>query len=85
MKKNLFSEIPVLIGERVTLRALTRRDAEGLRKLTKSEEVYRYLPAFLFEKRYGDAEYVIDHLYDECLKESLILGVFLVIVIIFLK
>lgn len=76
-KKKLFSEIPVLKGERVTLRALTPEDSDGLRELTQSEEVYRYLPAFLFEKKYSDAEYVINHLYDVCLKESLILGVFI--------
>ena len=77
MKKKLFFEIPVLKGERLTLRALTLRDAGGLRELTGNDEVYRYLPTFLFEKKYDDAEYVIDHLYDECLKESLILGIFL--------
>lgn len=76
MVKKLFSEIPDLKGERVTLRALTPDDADGLRELTESAEVYRLLPTFLFEKKYGDAEYVIRRLYDECLKNSLILGVF---------
>lgn len=72
----LFSEIPCLKGERVTLRGLTLADCDGLRELTEDEAVYRYLPAFLYEQQYEDKEYVIRHLYDECLKESLILGVF---------
>ena len=78
IKKNkLFSEIPVLKGKRVTLKALTLDDLDGLRELTQCDLVYRYLPTFLFEKQYNDKEYVINHLYDICLKESLILGVFL--------
>ena len=77
MKKKLFSELPVLKGERITLRPLDLSGADGLRELTQSAEVYRYLPTFLFEKKYDDAEKVIDRLYDECLKESLILGVFM--------
>lgn len=76
MKNNLFAEIPVIKGERITLKALTRRDAAALRELTESEEVYRYLPAFLFEKQYDDAEYVIEHLYDGTNPQSLILGAF---------
>lgn len=48
--KKLFSEIPTIKGERVTLRAMTLDDADGLRELTEDEEVYRYLPTFLYEK-----------------------------------
>ena len=77
MVKKLFSEIPVLNGERITLRALTRNDVDGLRRLTENETVYRYLPTFLFEKKYDAPEYVISRLYDECIKSSLILGVFM--------
>ena len=75
--KKLFSEIPCLRGERVTLRPLTGSDADALRELTEDEEVYRYLPTFLFEQRYEDKKDVIDRLYGEELKESLILGVFM--------
>ena len=75
--KKLFSEIPCLKGKRVTLRPLAADDADGLRELTESKEVYRYLPAFLFEKKYEDKANVIERLYDECIKESLILGVFM--------
>lgn len=77
MKKKLFSEVPALKGERLTIRALTPEDADGLRELTEDPEVYRYEPTFLFEKKYEDPVYVIERLYDECLKDSLILGIFL--------
>lgn len=75
--KQLFSEIPTLRGRRVLLRGLTESDADGLRTLVGSPNVYRYLPTFLFEKRYEDVRTVLRRLYGECLKESLILGVFL--------
>lgn len=39
-------------------------------------EVYRYLPTFLFKKKYPDVGRVIERLYDECFRESIILGVF---------
>ena len=77
MMKKLFSEIPYLQSERIVLRKLVDADADALRELVDSPAVYRYLPTFLFEKQYGDIHYVIRHLYDECFKESIILGVFL--------
>ena len=77
VKKKLFSEIPFLKGTRLTLRRLTRADQSGLQELVDSPSVYRYLPTFLFEQKYPDVGYVIDHLYDECWKESIILGVFM--------
>lgn len=76
MRKKLFSEIPHRKGRRIELKKLTVSDAPALEELTKSRNVYKYLPTFLFEKKYSDARYVIDHLYDECWKESIILGVF---------
>lgn len=77
IKKKLFSEIPYLKGKRLTLKRLTRADQSGLQELVDSPRVYRYLPTFLFEQKYPDTEYVIDRLYDECWKESIILGVFM--------
>ncbi len=74
--KKLFSEIPHLRGERLILRKLTESDAEALQELVNSEIVYRFLPTFLFERKYEDISYVIRHLYDECWKESIILGIF---------
>lgn len=77
MKKKLFSEIPDLRSGRFALKGLTGADRSGLQELVDNENVYRYLPTFLFEKKYRDIGYVIDHLYDECWKESIILGVFM--------
>lgn len=74
--KKLFSEIPYLQREDIILRELTLSDAEPLSELVNSEIVYRYLPTFLFEKKYEDVRYVIRHLYDECFRESIILGIF---------
>ena len=76
MKKTLFSEIPHLKGDRIELRRLTPDDMPGLQELMNSPAVYRYLPTFLFEKKYPNAGTVISHLYDECFRESMILGVF---------
>ena len=75
--KKLFSEIPYIEGNGIILRKITQDDADSLRELTESEAVYRYLPTFLFEKKYDSIKYVIDHLYDECFRESIILGIYL--------
>ncbi len=74
--KKLFSEIPYIQNEHLTLKRLTESDADALQELVNSDIVYRYLPTFLFERKYEDINYVIRHLYDECWKESIILGIF---------
>ena len=76
MMKDLFPELPVIQGENLVLKALTQDDAPSLQKFVDSRKVYRYLPTFLFEKKYDDVRTVIDRLYTECLEESLILGMF---------
>ena len=58
----LFPEPPVLEGEGLCLSPLQAKDVPGLRQLTRQEEVYRYLPTFLFERKYPDAEDVIDRM-----------------------
>ena len=73
--KDLFPEPPVLHGADLRLEPLALSDAENLRRLTRQEEVYRWLPTFLFEKKYGDPAKAIGRLYDECLSDSLILGI----------
>lgn len=74
--KKLFSEIPCFQGERIVLRRLTEEDAEPLKELSESPAVNRYLPTFLFEKKYDDSREVIRRLYDECFEESIILGIY---------
>ena len=76
MKKGLFSEIPRLEKDGITLSRLLPEHAESLRELIGNPRVYRYLPTFLFEKKYGNPSEVIRRLYGECLRESMILGVF---------
>ena len=75
--KELFREIPTLQGDRLLLRSLEARDADDLGRLTRQTAVYRYLPTFLFEKQFDSPGEAIRRMYDECLSESLILGVFL--------
>lgn len=74
--KKLFTEIPYISGKGLILKEITRSDADALRAFVKSKNVYRYLPTFLFEQKYDDVGYVINHLYDECFKESIILGIY---------
>ena len=74
--KNFVSEIPHIKNGNLELRKLEMSDADALSELTENEEVYRFLPTFLFEKKYDSAEEVISRLYNECLEKSLILGVF---------
>ena len=76
MLKKLFSEIPLLKSGELILKRIGERDGAALRGLVDDPVVYRYLPTFLFEKKYPDIDAVIGGLYDECLKESIILGVF---------
>ena len=63
--KKLFSEIPYIEGDRLVIRRITADDAPALRELAGNEAVYRYLPTFLFEKKYEDIGYVTDYLYNE--------------------
>ena len=74
--KKLFTEIPYIEGDRLVLHAVMEEDAEALKELVDSPQVYRYLPTFLYEKQDPDLQNVIRHLYDECWKESIILGVY---------
>lgn len=72
-----FSRIPRMESDRLVLRRLAPADAPALADLARSDRVYRYLPTFLYEQKYPDIHRFIDTLYTECLRESLILGVFL--------
>ena len=74
--KKLFSEIPYITGDNIELRKILDSDAKALSELVDDPKVYRYLPTFLFEKKYDDIDYIIERLYDECFKESIILGIF---------
>ena len=75
--KKLFSEIPYLQGRRLILKQIEDADADSLRELVGNPMVYRYLPTFLFERKYPDIHDVIHRLYTECFQESIILGIYL--------
>ena len=75
--KKLFSEVPRLESGRLVLRRIVAADAPSLERLARSAAVYRYLPTFLYEQKYADIGRVIEGLYTECFKESIILGAFL--------
>lgn len=74
----LFDEMPVLECDRILLKEMEDRDASALREMTESLVVYKYLPTFLFEKKYEDPREVIRRLRPECFdtQESLILGIY---------
>ena len=74
--EKLFPELPVLQREGLLVRPLEMADAADLQRLTREENVYRYLPTYLYEKQSEDMEAVIQGMYGEAMKESLILGVF---------
>ena len=74
--KKLFSEIPYLHKGNMELRKITEADTDSLRELVEDDRVYRYLPTFLFERKYNDIDRVISLLYTECFRESIILGIF---------
>ena len=75
----LFDEIPYLGNERIELKRLVSSDAVKLKELTDNENVYRYLPTFLFEKQFEDPKEAIEKMYEGLFRnrESLILGIFL--------
>lgn len=74
--KHLFPIIPRIENDGIVLDQITQEDAEAMKSFVSSAAVYKYEPTFLFEKKYDDVTYVIDHLYDECLDDSLILGIY---------
>lgn len=75
----VFDEIPYIDGKNIIIKKITDADADALAEMTADEDVYRYLPTFLFEKKYDDIHFVIKQMYDECFanKESVILGIYL--------
>ena len=72
--KRLFSEIPYIKTERLVLRKLEETDEGSLSELVHSQNVYRYLPTFLFEHKYENIHDVIRHLYNECFRGKRRLG-----------
>ena len=72
--KRLFSEIPDIETEILVLRKIEETDEGSLSELVHSQNVYRYLPTFLFEHKYENIHDVIRHLYNECFRDKRRLG-----------
>ena len=74
----LFEGYPRLSDDVVLLQKMSPDDADALHALATNPKVYKYLPTFLFERKY-DAQEVIKRLDDECLKtnDCVLLGVYL--------
>ena len=77
MKLAPFDEMPHIEGEHVILREMCAADAPALAEFARSEAVYRLLPTFLYEHKYDDAAYAIEHMRAECFdtKESILLAI----------
>ena len=73
----LFDEYPFLTDGIILLRKIVLSDAEALQALRTDQEVYRYLPTFLYEQKYEDVYEVIGRMDEECFrtKESILLAV----------
>ena len=59
MMKKLYDEFPYIEGEEIILKKMTTDDVGALKKMVANENVYRYLPTFLFELYDQDMEKAI--------------------------
>lgn len=77
--KVLFDSFPYIENRRILLKNMDESDVEALLEMTKSENVYRYLPKFLIEQQYDDKFEVIYHCNSDKFeaKEAILLGVYL--------
>lgn len=78
-KSTLFNEYPVLEDEMILIRKMCDEDADALAEMCSQKEVYRYVPTFLYERKYEDKHEVIEKMDAECFDthESILLGVYL--------
>ncbi|MBR0373071.1 MAG: GNAT family N-acetyltransferase [Mogibacterium sp.] len=78
-KKKVFDEVPYLTDGRITVKRVMPEDAAGLAELTGNDNVYRYLPTFLYEKQSDDMDPLIRNMYEDTFrnKESLLMGIYL--------
>ncbi|MBR6385836.1 MAG: GNAT family N-acetyltransferase [Ruminococcus sp.] len=75
----IFDEIPFIEKNQIVIGKIRKSDADGLSVLVNNPNVYRYLPTFLFEKKYTDMDCLTDKIYSECFgnRESVITGIYL--------
>ena len=73
----LFDEMPCIKGDRLLLRPLEPFDESAVKDIADNKNVYKYLPAFLFEQKYDDRRYMIERIEKECFAagSSILLGI----------
>ena len=75
--KDFFDSIPDLSDDTISLRRITPGDAQLLGEFIRDDSIYRYLPTFLFERKFDDPVTVIERMYTQgCEEGSLLLGVY---------
>jgi len=74
----LFDEMPYLKNEKIELRKIAPEDAPQFGAFSKERSVYTYLPAFLYEQKYQDPLFAINHMQEECFdtEESILMGIY---------
>ena len=74
----LFDEYPYMKSDTVVLKKMGAADADALSDMVKNEQLYRYLPTFLYEQKYDDIQEMLAKMDEECFlpKESLLLGIY---------
>ncbi len=74
----LFDEYPYIETDTVVLKKMSAADADALSDMVKNEQLYRYLPTFLYEQKYEDIREMLAKMDEECFlpKESLLLGIY---------
>ena len=73
----LFEIFPRIEGEGLVLREWEKSDAPALAAIVRDDEIYRYLPAGLYERSVPDVEKMIAGAREACFdtRESILLGV----------
>lgn len=73
----LFDEIPYLKGDKIILRPMADTDIPALKSMVSDDEVYRFLPTFLYERKYEDKKTMLERMEEECVKtkESILLAI----------
>ena len=74
----LFDEYPYIESDTVVLKKMSAADADALSDMVKNEQLYRYLPTFLYEQKYEEIQEMLAKMDEECFltKESLLLGIY---------
>ncbi len=77
--KRLFDCFPAMESDRLILREWKESDANGLTDLIRNQQVYRFLPTFLYERAIENTAEMIARSRAECFdtKKSVLLGIYI--------